>query len=196
MKKILKQTAVIFAVCIVLLQTGCKNNVENRPVLWYTESSFPFDMTISYDMEISNGSGTESGSTGFNSNDSKTAEYKFTGERTPGSVKLVLTEPENISGLTVNYSNGNCTVSVGEMTVPLSKNAASGLTSLLDALLLPPYEEIKSKVKLGSSETGKTTIELDGFTLTLDDSGLPAEIYEPEKLRHAKITVQPEEVTP
>lgn len=168
MKKILKQAAGIFAVCVVLLQTGCKNTVENRPLLWYTEYSFPFEMTVpSADAD----SGTE---------------YTLTGERTPTSVTLSVTSPEHLNGLTIRYAGGNCTISAGETVIPLSRSAASGLTVLLDGLLAPSPDG----AKLGSSEDGSTTAAYDAFTITLDENGLPSKIRDADTGREAEIKIQ------
>ena len=170
MKKILKQAAGIFAVCIVLLQTGCKNTVENRPLLWYTEYSFPFEMTLS-----SPGSANADGT-----------EYTLAGERTPTSVTLSVTAPERLNGLTIRYAGGNCTLSAGETTIPLSREAAEGLTVFLDGLLVSSADG----AKLGSSENGLTTAAYDAFTLTLDENGLPAKIRDTASGREAEIKVR------
>lgn len=167
MKKILKQAAGIFAVCIVLLQTGCKNSVENQPLLWYTEYSFPFIMTIP------------------SPNIEDDTEYTLAGERTPSSVTLSVISPERLNGLTIRYADGNCTISAGETVIPLSKSGASGLTVFLDGLLAASADG----AKLGSSEDG-TTVSFDTFTVILDENGLPSKIRAEESGREAKIQIQ------
>jgi len=172
-----KQAAGFIAVCILLLPICCALfacvpiGKDSRPLLWYSTCTFPFEMTLP------------------SSNDGSSTIH-LQGKRTPDSVSLTVVSPEGIKGLTVLYQRGNCTLSAGESTIPLSKKGAEGLTCLLDALLLSSAEN----AKLGSAEDGKTTLTFDTLTLTLDENGLPAEILQLNTGRKATLSVLPETV--
>ena len=168
MKKTIKQTAWIFAVCVFLLQTGCKNPVEKRPLLWYTEYSFPFAMTL-YSPD-------------------GTVSYVLSGEKNADGISVTAVSPEGIRGLNIRYEGGNCTLKAGETVIPLSREAAGGLTRLLDALLVTSPDG----AKLGSDAEGRTTAAYEDFTLTFDGNGLPCGIAAG---RQAEITVRLSDIT-
>ncbi len=166
MKQKPKQAAGLLAVCLILTAllplTGC-TKAGGRPLFWYAEQSFPFEMSLS----------------------TPALSFSLTGERTPTAVILTVLSPENLAGLTVTYKDGNCVLASGETAIPLSEKAAEGLTVLLDGLLLSSAEG----AKLGSDEKGRTTVASHSLTLTLDENGLPAAIRHEETGREAQILV-------
>lgn len=163
------KTAGFLAVLFLFFFTGCTAGEHSRPLMWYGEESFPFEMTVPAD----------SGS------------ILLTGERTPCSVTLTVTSPESIQGLTVQYENGNCVLTAGSSVIPLSKSAAQGLTCLLDGLLLSSAEG----AQLGSDSEGLTTVTFPPLTLTLDENGLPCGVFDADSGRTAAISVSAEDVT-
>jgi len=166
-KRKLTQAAGILAVCIILSLIGCTKN-GSKPLLWYSDLSFPFEMTLSTPNNL----------------------FTLSGERSPSSVSAVVISPENLGGLTILYKDGNCTISAAECEIPLSAEAAKGITVLFDGLLLNSADT----AKIGSSEDGRTTISQNNIVLTLDENGLPASILHTESGREAGITVSPEEI--
>lgn len=162
MRKTGKGRAAFLLLGIILLQSGCKNAVEKRPLLWYTAYSFPFEMTTSSPAGV---------------------PYRMSGERTPARVTLTVREPTALAGLVVTYENGNCTMAAGETVIPLTREAAAGLTSLLDALLVSDLDGDGSDpgARLGSTPDGETTVAFTDFTLTLDGNGLPAKVETSER---------------
>lgn len=160
------KAAGFLAVLFLFLSTGCAS--QPRPLLWYGDKNFPFEMTLSAD-------GTENA-------------IVLRGERTPHSVTVTVTSPARMQGLTVCYAKGNCTLTAGDTEIPLSQSAAQGLTGLLDGLLISSTEG----AKLGSDADGFSTVTFDSLTLTLDENGLPRAIFDTETGRTATISVSPE----
>ncbi len=162
------------AALFLSLTASCETDQTHRPLLWYAESSFPFELTLS---SSENGGET----------------LLLTGERTPSSLTLSVTSPERMQGLTVRYENGNCILSPdgGATEIPLSPKAAEGLTGLLDGLLVTDAEN----AKLGTDENGNTTAAFPSFTLVLDENGLPQSILDTETGRTAEIRIQSSDVT-
>ncbi len=177
MKKRIKQAAKlfgwIFAAFLVLLQIGCKNQVENLPLLWYTGDTLSIEASfVSEDGRI----------------------FRMTGSRSPTAINVSVTEPASIAGLRIFYQNGNCVISAGEAadgeapltTIPLSKAASAGLSDCFDALLL----DDPAAGKLGSDDEGNPTLTVEGqYTITFDSDGLPAKIALPRTNRTVDITV-------
>jgi len=162
------KAAGFLAVLFLFFFTGCTKPESSRPLFWFGEEDFSFEMTIPTDAD----------------DDS----ILLRGERTPASISLTVISPEGIKGLTVRYANGNCTLTADSSEIPLSKSAAQGLTCLLDGLLLTSAEG----AKLGSDTDGFTTVTFDSLTLTLDENGLPRAILDTETGRTAQITVSAE----
>lgn len=160
------KAAGFLAVLFLFLFVGCTAPKSSRPLLWYGDQSFSLEMTI------------PAGEKG--------EPITLRGTRTPDSIRLTVSTPERIRGLTVDYTGGNCVLSAGETVIPLSKSAAQGLTCLLDGLLLSSADG----ARLGSNEDGFTTVTFDSVILTLDENGLPKGILSTETGRTAELSVQ------
>lgn len=160
-----KQAAGILAVCVIFLLSGGLMGCtpSSRPLLWYADETFPFRMTLSTEHNT----------------------FTMTGERTPQTVTLTLTAPENLAGLTISYTDGSCILSAGETIIPLSDASSEGLTGILDGLLLTSADGAKT----GSDADGMTTLTYDTLTLTLDENGLPSVILDGATGRTAQISV-------
>lgn len=160
------KAAGFLAVLFLFLFVGCTAPKSSRPLLWYGDQSFSLEMTI------------PAGEKG--------EPITLRGTRTPDSIRLTVSTPERIRGLTVDYTGRNCVLSAGETVIPLSKSAAQGLTCLLDGLLLSSADG----ARLGSNEDGFTTVTFDSVILTLDENGLPKGILSTETGRTAELSVQ------
>lgn len=162
-----KQAAGFIAVCLLLLQTGCMQAGDRRPLLWWGSETFPFEMTLP--SPVSEGE-----------------PIILTGERTPDSVSVAVVFPERLQGLTVRYGNGNTVLCAGDTEIPLSKDAAEGLTCILDGLLVTSAEG----AKIGSTEEGAAILTFDSFALILDENGLPKAILDTESGRRAAFSAE------
>ena len=83
-----------------------------------------------------------------------------------GNVTLTVTSPERLSGFTVISSCGNTAAGCGDTMIPLSADAAEGLTDVLDVLT----EEGSAK---RSPDGAYTIISAPSGTVTLDGDLLP-----------------------
>ncbi len=166
------QAAGFLAALFLFLLASCEPAQPKRPLLWYGEHTFPFEMTLS-------------------SPNSEGEPVILTGRRTPDSVTVSVVSPERMQGLTVRYANGNTVLSAGSTEIPLSREAAEGLTCLLDGLLVRSADG----AKLGSTEEGSSAVTFDTLTLVLDENGLPQSIRDTETGREAGISIQIENLS-
>ncbi|MBQ4354234.1 MAG: hypothetical protein IJC71_05000 [Clostridia bacterium] len=90
------------------------------------------------------------------------------------AVTLTIVSPERSQGIAVFVSPASCTVITADGTsIPLSPNAAAGLTAFLDVLYAPLAE---SPVPVRSEDGDRTILSLPQGTLTLDENLLPCAV--------------------
>jgi len=146
------QTAVRFAVCIPLIagfMSGCAaDGLPGGTLTKYASADAVYTMT--FDGGISGAC-----------------------ERSGGTTVMRMTAPEHLAGLSVTYDGSTCAVSVGEMSVLLSEDAASGLTELFD-LLARPMEDGGVPVK--SADGTETVVTFDTGSVTVGETGVPVEL--------------------
>ncbi len=86
-----------------------------------------------------------------------------------GNVTLTVTEPARLAGFTVMYAGGNTSAGYGDMMIPLSPDAAEGLTRIFTVLT----EEGSAK---RSPDGAYTIITAPSGTVTLGENLMPASI--------------------
>ena len=98
--------------------------------------------------------------------------------------------PEHLCGITVTYDGSTCSLSVGEMSVLLSPETASGLTGLFD-LLARPADGTSGGIPSKSADGTQTVITFDTGSVTLGGDGIPAEVtFNDRTIRMEKFMIQ------
>ena len=86
-----------------------------------------------------------------------------------GDFSLTVTSPDRLAGFAVRISGGVTSAGMGDTVIPLSADAARGLTSLLAVLT-------EEGIPARSEDGTETVISAPSGTLILDETLTPAEI--------------------
>jgi len=101
---------------------------------------------------------------------------------TPDAFVMTITAPARLCGLTLTFTEGGCTLSAGEASIPLSQGAAVSLEQIVTLLTAHP----DTALDCTPTETGAAYRDDLGW-VRLDENGLPAEA-ETADGRHIRIT--------
>ncbi|MBQ4096747.1 MAG: hypothetical protein IJC62_01155 [Clostridia bacterium] len=142
-----------FALLVLILAlfstfaASCGSGAGRRNIFAYAEGDASFTLTfVSESGEVS-------------------CDCTRVGER----VTLCVTSPERSRGIAVTVDESGCTIRVGGETIPISEDAARGLTNVLD-LMLRGSEGAEVRM---SADGEYTEIVYEDGVLTLDGEGVP-----------------------